>query len=396
MEPYSQEKTAFITSSGLYEFKKMPFGLVNAPATFQRFMELVLAGLARDVCHVYLDDVLVFGKTLEEHNHHLGQVFERIRQAGLRLKPKKCRIAQTSVEYLGHVVSADGVQTDPKKLSAVEQFPTPTEVKSLRSFLGLASYYRRFVPGFSSVAGPLYALTKKDVSFVWSSECQKAFAKLKELLVSSPVLRFPDFKQPFILETDASGSGLGAVLAQKEPDGTVHPIAYANRSLQKHERIYGITELEGLGVVWAAKHLRPYLYGNKCTMYTDHEVLKSLLNTPQPSGKLARWGMALQELDLTILHRSGKKNLNADALSRFPLPSSTDPHSTGELVAALAESNVKSTGDSLATLQRRDEELVPIITYLETGVLPAHNQVGKRIASTPSKMELCTEWKMTE
>ena len=249
-------------------------------------------------------DVLVFGKTLEEHNHNLGQVFERIR---LRRKPKRCCVASTSVEYLGHVVSADGIQTDPRKLVTVKQFPTPTDVKCLHSFLGLASYYRRFVPGFSSVAGPLYALTKKDVSFTWSPECQQAFAQLKEFLMSSPVLRFPDFKQPFILETDASGSGLGAVLAQKQPGGTVHPIAYASRSLQKHESNYGITQLEGLGVVWTAKHFRPYLYGHKCTVYTDHEALKSLLNTPHPSGKLARWGMALQELDLTILHRSGKQ-----------------------------------------------------------------------------------------
>ena len=289
MDPASQKKTAFTTYSGLYEFCKMPFGLVNAPATFQRLMEVVLAGLARSSCHVYLDDVLVFGRTLEEHNSNLSKVFERIRGAGLRLKPRKCNFAKESVEYLGHVVSADGIQTDPQKLRAVNEYPTPSDVKSLRSFLGLASYYRRFVPGFSKVAAPLNALTRKDIPYIWTPDCQQAFEQLKKLLTSAPLLKYPDFDKPFILETD----GLGAVLAHWQEDGSVQPVAYASRSLQKHEKNYGITELEGLGVVWAAKHFRPYLYGHQCTVYTDHEALKSLLNTPQPSGKLARWGMAL-------------------------------------------------------------------------------------------------------
>ena len=381
MEASSQEKTAFTTHCGLYEFRKMPFGLVNAPATFQRLMEIVLSGLARDSCHVYLDDVLVFGKTLEEHNQNLQCVLTRVRKAGLMLKPRKCNFAQVSVEYLGHVVSAAGIQTDPKKLLAVNQSPTPTDVKSLRSFMGLASYYRRFVPGFSKVAGPLHALTKKDVAFVWSPECQQAFDHLKELLTAAPVLTFPDFQRPFILETDASGCGLGAVLAQEHPDGAVRPIAYASRSLQKHERNYGITELEGLGVVWAVKHFRPYLYGHKCSVYTDHEALKSLLNTPHPSGKLARWGLALQELDLTILHRSGKRNANADALSRFPLPDTVDDNPTCGLVAAMTPGSER---DDLPALQRADEGLATVIKYLETGVLPEDQKVGRQIALTSS------------
>ena len=209
MDPSSQEKTAFATYSGLYEFCKMPFGLVNTPATFQRLMEVVLSGLARDSCHVYLDDVLVFGRTLEEHNSNLSKVLTRIREAGLRLKPKKCNFAQESVEYLGHVVSAAGIRTNPTKLRAVKEYPTPSNVKSLQSFLGLASYYRRFVPGFSKVASPLNALTRKSVAFVWTPECRKAFEQLKTLLVTAPLLRYPDFSRPFIIETDASGAGLG-------------------------------------------------------------------------------------------------------------------------------------------------------------------------------------------
>ena len=389
MDPESKEKTAFTTYAGLYQFKKMPFGLVNAPATFQRLMEVVLSGLARRVCVVYLDDVLVFGRTIPEHNANLAQVLQRLRQAGLWLKPKKCRFALKEVEYLGHVVSAKGVQTNPKKVTAVEQFPTPHDVKTLRSFLGLASYYRKFVPHFAKVAGPLHALTKKEVPFLWTQKCQTAFSELKKLLTSAPLLAFPDFTKPFVLETDASGAGLGAILAQKQENGSIRPIAYASRSLQSHERNYGITELEGLGVVWAVKHFRPYLYGHSCEVFTDHSALTSLLNTPQPSGKLARWGMAIQELDLKIRHRSGRTNTNADALSRSPLPAGEDAH-VGETDGVLAALEPGETADQcdLPTIQRRDGELAVIIKYLETGILPQDEGLARALILSVSQYAL--------
>ena len=265
----------------------MPFGLCNAPATFQRLMEVVLQGLVRKSCLVYLDDILVIGRTFTEHLNNLVKVFSRLRQAGLCLKPSKCCLARTEVEYLGHVVSQGGVAADPKKVEAVQAYPAPTNLKSLRSFLGLASYYRRFIPNFSSVARPLHihVLTLKNVQFDWTMECQKAFDTLKKLLTQAPLLAYPDFTQPFMLETDAS-VGLGAVLAQRKPDQSVHPIAYASRTLLPHENNYGISELEGLGVVWAMKTFRHYLYGHKCHVYTDHEALKALILTPHPSGKL--------------------------------------------------------------------------------------------------------------
>ena len=229
MDSTSQEKTAFSTYAGLYEFNKMPFGLVNAPATFQCLMEIALAGLTQDCCLTYLDDVLVTGRSIEEHNQYLVKVLDRLRDAGLRLKPTKCKLAQRSVEYLGHIVSEEGVRTDPKKLQAVSEYPTPTDVRSLRSFLGLASYYRRFIPNFAKTAGPLYTLTKKHVEFVWTPQSHIVFEKLKKLSTSGSVLAFPDFSVPFILETDASLQGLGAVLAQQQQsDKLVRPIAYAS------------------------------------------------------------------------------------------------------------------------------------------------------------------------
>ena len=383
MDLSDQEKTAFATYSGLYEFKKMPFGLVNAPATFQRLMEVILAGLAREGCLVYLDDVLVMGRTMEEHNHNLVKVFDRLRTAGLRLKPKKCCFAQLEVEYLGHVVSTEGIKTDPKKAKAVSEFPTPSNVKEVCSFVGLASYYRKFIPNFSKIAGPLHALTKKDVAFIWTPECQSAFQALKQLLTTAPLLTYPKFDRPFMLETDASSDGLGAVLAQCQEDGLVRPVAYASRSLQQHKKNYGITELEGLAVVWAVKHFRHYLYGHKCKVYTDHEALKAPLNTPRPSGKLARWGMALPELDIEIFYRPGKVNSNADALSRSPLPEVGAEEMPYGIVSAVAiEENAGVSTDDLAALQREDPQLGAVITYLETGVLPEEENFAKRIALT--------------
>ena len=252
MDPATKDKSAFTTHAGLFEFERMPFGLCNAPATFQRLMQAVLAGMEWKFCFVYLDDILVCSRTLEEHLDHLQQVFNRLRKAGLTLKPKKCSFLQDQVIYLGHVISSKGIAPDPAKTQKVKDFPVPTDITKLKQFLGLASYYRRFIPGFAKLAHPLHSLTKKGADFYWSVECQRAFEKLKELLTQAPVLAYPCFGEgkEFILETDASG-GLGAVLAQKQADGLVNPVAYASRSLNPHEKSYAILELETLALVWA-------------------------------------------------------------------------------------------------------------------------------------------------
>ena len=242
-------KTAFVTHEGLYEFLVMPFGLCNAPATFQRLMEATLRGLARQKCVVYLDDILVMGGTFQEHLSNLREVFDRLRMAGLKLKPKKCHLVKQEVKYLGYVVSNAGVCADLDKVRAIQDFPRPQNLKQLRSFLGLASYYRRFIPKFSQVATPLYALTKKDAPYQWNSSCQDTFEQLKQKLVQAPVLAFLDFSKHFILETDASRVGLGAVLSQEQEDGRPKPLCYASRTLQAHERNYGVSELEALAVV---------------------------------------------------------------------------------------------------------------------------------------------------
>ena len=310
MDSDSSEKTAFTTHCGLFEFNRMPFGLCNAPSTFQRLMQTVLAGLVWKSCFVYIDDILVCSRTLEEHIEHLGAVLQRLRDANLKLKMKKCYFLSGLIQFLGYIISREGISPDPEKTAKVSNYPVPTDVTKLRQFIGLASYYRRFIKNFAKISAPLHALTKKGVLFEWTTACQQAFDQLKHLLCTAPVLAYPQFGpgHQFVLETDASLAGLGVVLSQRDGKGLLHPVAYASRALHKHEQNYPITELETLGLVWAVKYFRAYLLGHHCTVLTDHAACMSLLHATHPSAKLARWAMIIQEMDLDIRHRSGKSN----------------------------------------------------------------------------------------
>ena len=269
MEPLAQEKTAFVTPHGLFEFRVMPFGLTNAPAVFQRLMQQVLAGLnpedGNEFVTACIDDILVFSPTLREHLEHLQKVIDRLREASLKLNPKKCKFVREEVVYLGHVITAGGLKPNPRLTDTVQKFPEPQNLQDVRRFLGMSSYYRRFIPNFAKVAQPLHQLTAKNVPFNWTAECEAAFLSLKTRLVTPPVLAYPSFTKDFTLETDASIQGLGAVLSQVQEDGKLHPVAYASRALNPSEKNYGVTELETLAVVWAVTHFHSYLYGNKVT-----------------------------------------------------------------------------------------------------------------------------------
>lgn len=286
---------------------------MNAPAVFQRLMSQVLSGLNQlegpDFVAIYIDDVLIFSRSLEDHLKHLELVLERLQSAGLKLQPTKCHFMCEKVEYLGHLITPQGLQPNPSRISAVLDFPTPTNVTQVRQFIGLTSYYRRFVEGFAKIAAPLHDLTKKDVEFQWTTPCQVAFEELKRRLTSAPILAYPDFDLDFVLETDASYHGLGAVLSQKLPDQKLHPVAFASRALSPPEKNYSVTELETLAVVWAIKHFHAYLYGNSVKVVTDHSAVRTLLGAPSPSGKHARWwlrvfGSGVKKVD--IVYRPGK------------------------------------------------------------------------------------------
>ena len=311
-----KEKTAFHTSSGqLYEFNQVPFGLCNAPATLSRLMDRVLIGLH---CLFYLDDIIVFSSTWEEHLARLCQVFERLRHADLKLGAEKCAFAAKEVSYLGHRVTAEGLLPDSALLAAIREIPPPRTATEVRSFFGLAWHYRRYVKNFAAIAGPLHALTKKDAVFHWSADCQDAFDRLKTLLTTSPITAFPDFRQPFRLYTDASTAGLGAILVQVR-EGKERIICCASRSLNQAEKAYPAKKLECLAIVWAVAKFRPYLMATPLEVYTDHCALQWLKTMRAGSALLHRWSAALEEYDFTVKHRPGKAQTNVDGLSRLPV-----------------------------------------------------------------------------
>ena len=318
MAPEDREKTAFCTREGLFEFNVMPFGLCNAPATFQRLMDCVLAGLQWSSCLVYIDDVIIIGRSFDEHLHHLQQVLDRLKLAGLKIQPTKCHFLQREVNFLGHIVSPNGVLPDPSKTSKIKDWPIPQSVQEVQQFLGLANYYRRFIKNFATIAKPLHQTTERKKPFKWTDECEQAFSRLKNSLTTAPILAMPDWTQPFILDTDASETGIGAVLSQCDPSGNEHVIAYASRLLTKPERNYCVTRKELLAVVSFLGHFHHYLIGVPFTVRTDHGALTWLQNFRSPEGQLARWLEKLQAFQFTIVHRPGRKHNNADALSRRP------------------------------------------------------------------------------
>jgi len=317
IEEEDKEKTAFITNEGLYEFNVMPFGLCNAPATFQRLMHEVLGDLIYNKAPVYIDDVNVHSKTFEQHLEDLEEVFERIRRSGLKLRMDKCHFCDREIEFLGYIVGKDGIKTSEKIIEKVKNYPRPTNVTEVRGFLGLASYYRRFIKDFSKLAKPITELLRKDTKFEWSEKQEKSFQQMKEKLTTAPVLAYPNFEKEFIIYTNASNIALGAVLSQEGDEGEEHVIQYAARSLSRAEQVYTTTEKECLAVIWAVNKFHHYIHGKKCKVVTDHYSLQWLHTQPIKGGRIGRWIIKLQPYDLEIVHRKGKKHQNVNALSRM-------------------------------------------------------------------------------
>lgn len=318
LTPESRPITAFtVPGKGLFHFRVMPFGLHSAPATFQRLLDTVLGPDLEPHVFVYLDDIIVISRTFSEHLELLAETFRRLREARLRLNPEKCKFCVDQLKYLGHVVGRDGIETDPEKVSAVADWPEPTTIKQIRQFLGMASWYRRFIANFSTLAAPLTQLTRKNARWKWGEEEATAFRALKEQLISAPVLACPDFTRRFILQTDASSTGLGVVLTQRYEEGD-RVIAYASRTLHAAERNYSATELECLAVIWGIRRMRNYLEGYAFTVVTDHQALKWMRKLESPTGRLGRWSLELQQYEFDIQYRRGVLNRVADALSRQP------------------------------------------------------------------------------
>ena len=305
----------------------MPFGLTNAPATFQRLMETSLGDLNLHWCIIYLDDIAIFSKDPESHLERLEAVFQKLEEAGLKLKPSKCELFWRQLAYLGHVISAKGVATNESKIEAIKNWPTPTNVTEVRSFLGFMGYYCRFIPKFMQVACPLHELTsgenvgKKKPAIKWDSKCQQAFDDLKTLCTTAPILAYANFTKPFKLHTDACGTGLGAVLYQTQEDGTEAVIAYASRSLNKAESHYPAHKLEFLTLKWAVvEKFHEYLYGSTFDVYTNNNLLTYVLTTAKLDAASHCWVTSLANYNFRLHYRAGKTNINADALLRVSWP----------------------------------------------------------------------------
>ena len=336
MAEESKAFTAFTCGPlGFYECETMPFGATNAPATFQRLMHNCLGDLNMTWCVVYLDDIIVFSDNPKDHITRLEAVFQKLASAGLKLKPSKCFFFKEEIEYLGHLVSGKGVATSPKKIEAVTKWPVPQTVYDVRSFLGFVGYYRRFIRDFSKTSKPIREViiglenqskrVAKKTLINWSEAAQSAFEVLKELCVNAPILAFPDYKLPFILHTDSSTEGLGAVLYQKQ-EGKLRVIAYASRSVTKTESNYPTHKLEFLALKWAiCEKFHEYLYGSTpFEVYTDNNPLTYVLTTAKLDACGQRWVAKLANYNFTIQYRSGQSNVEADALSRISWPKVLD------------------------------------------------------------------------
>ena len=355
LDEESKHLTTFATHIGCYSFIKMPYGLSNASATFQKLMDKVLRHLHWHICMVYLDDIIAFSRDFQSHLDNQEQIFQRLPDANLKMHPEKCRFMFKQLTYLGYKISEKGREPLDEKTEAVKSFESPKNTKQIKQFLGLTGYFRDFIEGYSDISTPLTALLKKNTPFKWTQECEDAFQLLKEKLISSPVLAFPDFNLPFELHTDASTKALGYILRQRYRDGSTRVISYRGRTLSKAERNCTITELELLALIDGCLKFSICLRGKPFTVYTDHANLQYLLNNHRVSPRATRWALKLSPFKMAIVHKPGKENTAPDAISRLQpevsVCTNTDPYDHNKI----------------AKLQREDRDLLQLITYLETG-----------------------------
>lgn len=318
IDPKDTPKTAFNVDGGKFEFVRMPFGLRNAPATFQRLMDSVLRKHLNIRCFVYMDDIIIFSRSLEEHLQDIQKVLHTLQEANLKVQSDKSEFLRKEVEFLGHVVTTEGVKPNPKKIEAIKKWPLPKSPKELKSFLGTISYYRRFIPRFAHIAKPMTTkLRGKNKTIEVDATFETAFEKLKSIMTSDLILTYPDFNQPFVLTTDASNVAIGGVLSQVI-DGKEKPIAYLSRTLSKAEEKYSATAKELLAIYFSAKMFRPYLYGRSFIIYTDHEPLTKELKLTDATGRVTRQRLYLEQFDFKLIYKQGKQNVVADGLSRIP------------------------------------------------------------------------------
>lgn len=396
-----KEKTAFICPLGFYQFERMPQGIMGAPATFQRLMEKAVGDMNLLQVLVYLDDLIVFGRTLEEHEKRLLKVLDRLEEAGLKISLDKCQFCQSKVKYIGHIVSSSGISTDPAKVEAVTSWPQPTNLKTLRSFLGFCGYYRRFIANYAAIVKPLTDLTKgyapnrpiekitpaKAQSYYkesdpfgkrWTEACTSAFHQIINCLTNAPLLAFANPQKPYVLHIDASLSGLGAVLYQEYPEG-LRPVAFASRGLSNSERNYHIHQLEFLALKWAVvDKYHDYLYGAKFVVRTDNNPLTYVLTTAKLNATGHRWLASLASYEFDIQYRPGKANVDADLLSRNQEPDTAEEWKLiPRLEVRALSQGISVKGDSQVPVRLADQLGVRQEGIPDIYAFPTHLEIGQ-------------------
>lgn len=366
------KKTAFSVENGHYEYVRMPFGLKGGPATFQRVMDHILRDLIGKNCLVYMDDIIIFSTSLQEHVESLEKVLKALTKFNMKIQLDKSEFLKRETAFLGHVVTPMGVKANPEKIRAIENWPLPKNETELRGFLGIIGYYRRFIKDFAKIVKPLTVQLKKTEELRHTKEFVETFEKCKSLLTCSDILQYPDFSKPFLLTTDASNFALGAVLSQGAI-GKDKPVAFASRTLSKTEENYSTIEKELLAIVWACKYFRPYLFGNKFTLFTDHKPLQYVFNIKDPSSKLVRWRLSLEEFDYDIKYCAGTQNVVADGLSRIKIESNEINNSVASSVKNTLMQN--NADEDLETVHSADTDDSYFIKITEKPVNFYSNQI---------------------
>ena len=349
-----REKTAFSVPRGKFEFNVTPYGLCIAGATYQRMIDITLSGLPSERVLAYMDDIVVYSKSFDEHIESLNKVFGCLRSSSVTLKLSKCVFASEHVDFLGFNLFVAGIRPQSRLTEAIDNYQRPDSKKSLKGFLGLAGFYRSFIQNFAHVSQPLNALTSNETPFVWNNECEKAFNALQNALTSEPVLEFPDFTGQSIVEVDASNYAIGGVLSQQGSDHQEHPIAYFSTALQKPQQNWSATTKESFALVMAVRHWHVYLAGRPFVLKTDHNLLVFLRSQKDPRGKIGRWINELEEFDYKIQYIPGKDNVKADTLSRSSAanPDQPEPEFDHKIYASYIQSD--NFKQQLATEQLQD------------------------------------------
>ncbi|KAK9528348.1 hypothetical protein VZT92_012518 [Zoarces viviparus] len=370
----SKKYTTINTHRGLFVYNRLPFGISSAPSIFQRIMENLMKGLP---VVVFLDDLLIMGRTEKEHLHNLQKVLQQLQENGLRVKRSKCEVGKTRVEYLGHVLDEQGIHISKEKVRAIQEAPAPTNVKELQAFLGLFNYYGRFVPQQSTVLAPLYRLLRGQVIWKWTEVEQVVFVKCKELLTSDRVLAHYDPSLPLTLACDASAYGIGAVVQHTMPHGVERPIAFASRTLSPTEKKYSQIEKEALGLIYGIKKFHQYLWGRHFNLVTDHKPLLILFGEhkslpPLATARIQRWAIIFSAYDYHIVYRKSEEHSNANGLSRCPLPETSDTGTamTSALVHSLLAEHIQEAplnATKIARTTRTDSELSQVYKYVMEG-----------------------------